>query len=176
MNDIRHLCSTLSSASPGQHLDEILALFHACPPQHRLSSVSLIGQSISCMSMDQFDAKIIHHPLFLLIREWSARLLQVWLTHGALNGDEYRAIFYIYQLFKLLSEWFVEQEQSTVGSKDQQLMRQTMVHLFIEEDFIRTLCQVIHQLMNQEADEQSSTATSRLSVGENEWVEVLMVP
>ncbi|CAF1571627.1 unnamed protein product, partial [Rotaria sordida] len=48
-------------------LDEILALFHACPPQHLLSSLSLIGQSISCMSIEQLDINIINHQIFLII-------------------------------------------------------------------------------------------------------------
>ncbi|CAF5180813.1 unnamed protein product, partial [Rotaria magnacalcarata] len=63
MNEIRQLCTT--SSSPVKHLDEILALFHACPPQYLLPSLSLIGQSISCMSVEQLDINIVNHQLFL---------------------------------------------------------------------------------------------------------------
>ena len=158
MNEIRQLCT--NSSSPGEHLDEILALFHACPPQHLLSSLSLIGQSISCMSIEQLDLSMIHHPLFLLIRQWSERLLQQWLTNGTLNGEEYRAIFYIHQLFKLLSEWVIEQEQRPTSTKEQESMQLILSNLFLEENFLKLVCHVIDQLINEDTDEGNSALTA----------------
>jgi hypothetical protein len=158
MNEIRQLCTT--SASPDKHLDEILALFHACPPQHLLPSLSLIGQSISCMTIEQLDINIIDHQLFLIIRQWSERLLQLWLINGTLNGDEYRAIFYIHQLFKLLSEWLIEQDNKI----NEELIKEVMKNLFLEENFLATLCRVINQLINNENDDQQSIIISHVSV------------
>lgn len=159
MNEIRQLCtSTLSS--PDKHLDEILALFHACPPQHLLPSLSLIGQSISCMSIEQLDLNLINHPIFLLIRQWSERLFQLWLINGTLNGDEYRAIFYIHQLFKLLSEWFIEQDNLSSNNKNEELTNEIMKNLFLEENFLQTLSRVINQLINNENDKQNLTVVS----------------
>ena len=158
MNEIRQLCT--SSASPGEHLDEILALFHACPPQHLLSSLSLIGQSISCMSIEHLDLSMIHHPLFLLIRQWSERLLQQWLTNGTLNGEEYRAIFYIHQLFKLLSEWLLEQEHRAMSTNEQESLQLILSNLFLEENFLQLVCHVIDQLINDDSGEGHSTVTA----------------
>jgi len=162
MNEIRQLCS--SSSSPARHLDEILALFHACPPQHLLPSLSLIGQSISCMSIEQLDIDIINHQIFLLIRQWSERLLQLWLINGTFNGDEYRAIFYIHQLFKLLSEWLIEQDNMIINNKNEELIKRIIKNLFLEENFLNTLCQVIKQLINNENDKQNNVSTNHLSV------------
>ncbi|CAF0887125.1 unnamed protein product [Rotaria sp. Silwood1] len=161
MNEIRQLCTT--SSSPDKHLDEILALFHACPPQHLLSSLSLIGQSISCMSIEQLDINIINHQIFLIIRQWSERLLQLWLVNGTLNGNEYRAMFYIHQLFKLLSEWLNEQDNLLLNNKNKELIKTTMNNLFLEENFLNTLCRVINQLIKNENDEQHSLVTSHSS-------------
>ncbi|CAF3903121.1 unnamed protein product [Rotaria sordida] len=165
MNEIRQLCTT--SSSPGKRLDEILALFHACPPQHLLSSLSLIGQSISCMSIEQLDINIINHQIFLIIRQWSERLLQLWLINGTLNGNEYRAMFYIHQLFKLLSEWLIEQDNLILNNKNKELIKTTMNNLFLEENFLNTLCRVINQLIKTENDEQHSLVTSHLSDDED---------
>jgi len=162
MNEIRQLCTT--SSSPGKHLDEILALFHACPPQHRLPSLSLIGQSISCMSIEQLDINIINHQIFLLIRQWSERLLQLWLINGTLTGDEYRAIFYIHQLFKLLSEWLIEQDNMLLNNKNDHLIKQIMKNLFFDEHFLQTLCRVINQLINNENDKQHHVIINHISV------------
>jgi hypothetical protein len=162
MNEIRQLCTT--SSSPGKHLDEILALFQACPPQHRLPSLSLIGQSISCMSIEQLDINILNHQLFLIIRQSSERLLQSWLINGTLNGHEYRAIFYIHQLFKLVSEWLIEQDSMNLDNKYRDLIKRTMKNLFLEENLLNTLCRVINQLINNENDEQHSLVTSHTSV------------
>jgi hypothetical protein len=162
MNEIRQLCTT--SSSPGKHLDEILALFHACPPQHLLPSLSLIGQSISCMSIEQLDLNIINHPIFLLIRQWSERLLQLWLINGTLNGDEYRAIFYIHQLFKLLSEWLIEQDNILFNNKNDELINEIMKNLFLEESFLQILCRVINQLVNNENDKQQNVIITHISV------------
>ena len=165
MNEIRQLCSTASS--PAKHLDEILALFHACPPQYLLPSLSLIGQSISCMSIEQLDLNLINHPLFLIIRQWSERLLQLWLINGTLNGEEHRALFYTHQLFKLLSEWLNQQQENFDGTDDQQqeILKRVITDLFIDENFISTLCRVICQLIINENDEPPSSATtSNLSV------------
>lgn len=161
MNEIRQLCST--SSSPAKHLDEILALFHACPPQHLLPSLSLIGQSISCMPIEQFDLNIINHPIFLLIRQWSERLLQLWLNNGTLNGDEYRAIFYIHQLFKLLSEWLIEQDDRLLNNKYDELIKEIMKKLFLDENFLQTLSQVIYQLIQNENDKQPNGFVSKIS-------------
>ena len=152
MNEIRQLCTT--SSSPTKHLDEILALFHACPPQHLLPSLSLIGQSISCMSIEQLDLNIINHPIFLLIRQWSERLLVSWLNNGTLNGEEYRAIFYIHQLFKLLSEWLIEQDERLSNNSNDHLIEEVMRKLFLDEDFLQTLSRVINQLIQNENDSQ----------------------
>jgi hypothetical protein len=160
MNEIRQLCTT--SSSPGKHLDEILALFHACPPQYLLPSLSLIGQSISCMPVEQLDVNIVNHQLFLIIRQWSERLLQLWLINGTLNGEEHRALFYTHQLFKLLSEWLNQQEND--NDDNQEIIKRIIIDLFIEENFINTLCRVICQLINNENDEQYSSANSNLSV------------
>ncbi|CAF0926031.1 unnamed protein product [Adineta steineri] len=165
MNEIRQLCTT--SSSPGKHLDEILALFQACPPQHRLPSLSLIGQSISCMSIEQLDINIINHPLFLVIRHSSERLLQSWLNNTTLNGHEYRAIFYIYQLFKLVSEWLIEQDHMALDNKNKELIKRIIKNLFLEENFINTLCRVINQLINNENDEQHSLIASHSSDNDN---------
>ena len=164
MNEIRQLCAT--SSSSGEHFDEILALFHACPPQHLLSSLSLIGQSISCLPLEQLDLAMINHPLFLLIRQWSQRLLQQWLTNGSLNGDEYRALFYIHQLFKLLSEWFIEQDRQTNDNDQQEeSMKFIFTHLFLEENFLKIVCQVIQQLIGEhQEDEISAVATTVTAV------------
>ncbi len=150
MNEIRQLCTTASS--PAKHLDEIIALFHACPPQHLLSSLSLIGQSISCMSIEQFDLNLINHSIFVLIRQWSERLLQIWLNNGTLNGDEYRTIFYIYQLFKLLSEWLIEQDNRLLKNKNDKSIDEIMRKLFLNENFLQTLSRVIDQLIHNEND------------------------
>jgi len=160
MNVIRRLCTT--SSSPGKHLDEILALFHACPPQYLLPSLSLIGQSISCMPIEQLDVNIVNHQLFLIIRQWSERLLQLWLINGTLNGEEHRALFYTHQLFKLLSEWLNQQEND--NDDNQEIIKRIIIDLFIEENFINTLCRVICQLIINETDEQHSSTTSNLSV------------
>jgi hypothetical protein len=165
MNEIRQLCS--SSSSPARHLDEILALFHACPPQHLLPSLSLIGQSISCMSIEQLDIDIINHQIFLLIRQWSERLLQLWLINGTFNGDEYRAIFYIHQLFKLLSEWLNEQDQIVLNDQNEELIQQMMKNLFLEENFLHTLTRIINQLITHENDKQHSIIFSQISVGDS---------
>ncbi|UJR21190.1 hypothetical protein I4U23_024288 [Adineta vaga] len=165
MNEIRQLCTT--SASPGKHLDEILGLFQACPPQYRLPSLSLICQSISCMSIEQLDINIINHQLFFVIRQSSERLLLSWLTNGSLNGHEYRAIFYIYQLFKLLSEWLIEQDQMIVDMKTKELIKRIIKNLFLDENFIEILCRVIHQLIHYENDEQRSTINSPILNDEN---------
>jgi hypothetical protein len=162
MNEIRQLCTT--SSSPGKHLDEILALFHACPPQYLLPSLSLIGQSISCMSIEQLDINIVNHQLFLIIRQWSERLLQLWLINGTLNCDEHRALFYTHQLFKLLSEWLNQQDNLMTDNDNQEIIKQVMMDLFVDENFINTLCRVISQLITNENDEQHSSATSNLSV------------
>jgi hypothetical protein len=159
MNEIRQLCTT--SSSPGKHLDEILALFHACPPQYLLPSLSLIGQSISCMSIEQLDLNIVNHQLFLIIRQWSERLLQLWLINGTLNGEEHRALFYTHQLFKLLSEWLNQQEDD---NNNQEIIKRIITDLFIEDNFINTLCRVICQLINNEHDDQQSSMNSNLSV------------
>ncbi len=159
MNEIRQLCTT--SSSPGKHLDEILALFHACPPQYLLPSLSLIGQSISCMSVEQLDVNIVNHQLFVIIRQWSERLLQLWLINGTLNGEEDRALFYTHQLFKLLSEWLNQQEND---DDNQEIIKRVITDLFIEENFINTLCRVICQLINNEHDDQHSSTNSNLSV------------
>jgi hypothetical protein len=165
MNEIRQLCS--SSSSPARHLDEILALFHACPPQHLLPSLSLIGQSISCMSIEHLDIDIINHQIFLLIRQWSERLLQLWLINGTFNGDEYRAIFYIHQLFKLLSEWLNEQDQIVLNDQNEELIQQMMKNLFLEENFLHTLTRIINQLITHENDKQHSIIFSQISVGDS---------
>jgi hypothetical protein len=112
------------------------------------------------MTIEQLDINIINHQLFLIIRQWSKRLLQLWLINGTLNGDEYRAIFYIHQLFKLLSEWLIEQD----NKMNQDLIKQVMNNLFVEENFLNTLCRVINQLINYENDEQPSIIISHLSV------------
>lgn len=159
MNEIRQLCAT--SSSSGEHFDEILALFHACPPQHLLSSLSLIGQSISCMSIEQLDLTMVNHPLFLLIRQWSERLLQQWLNNRMLNGDEYRALFYIHQLFKLLSEWFIEQDRQTNNDSSQESIKLVFNRLFLDENFLKNFCQVIQQLVHEHhEDEISAVATA----------------
>jgi hypothetical protein len=158
MNEIRQLCTT--SSSPEKHFDEILALFHACPPQHLLPSLSLIGQSISCMSIEQLDINIINHQIFFLIRQWSERLLQLWLINGTLNGDEYRAIFYIHQLFKLLSEWLIEQDNIFINNKNDESIKKIMKNLFLEENFLQTLCRIINQLINNENDKQHNKSVS----------------
>ena len=165
MNEIRQLCTR--SLSPEKHLDEILALFHACPPQHLLSSLSLIGQSISCMSIEQLDINIVNHQLFLIIRQWSERLLQLWLINGTLNGDEYRAIFYIHQLFKLLSEWLIEQDNININNKNDDLLNYVMTNLFADENFLNTLCRVINQLINDDNDEHHSIVIGHVSVSYN---------
>ena len=160
MNEIRQLCT--ASSSPAKHLDEILALFHACPPQYLLPSLSLIGQSISCMSVEQLDVSIVNHQLFVIIRQWSERLLQLWLINGTLNGEEHRALFYTHQLFKLLSEWLNQQENDK--DEDQDIIKRIITDLFIEENFINILCRVICQLINNEHDDQHSSTNSNLSV------------
>ena len=162
MNEIRQLCIT--SSSPGKHLDEILALFHACPPQHLLPSLCLIGQSISCMSIEQLDLNVVNHPLFLIIRQWSERLLQLWLVNGTLNGEEHRALFYTHQLFKLLSEWLNQQDEFLLDNDQDQMLRQVMTKLFVEENFLETLCRVIQQLIETENENQQKTAFSQLVV------------
>jgi len=162
MNEIRQLC--LTSLSSTNHLDEILALFHACPPQYLLPSLSLIGQSISCMSVEQLDINIIDHPLFLIMRQWSERLLQLWLVNGTMNADEHRALFYTHQLFKLLSEWLNQQDNLLIDNDTQDKIKRVMTNLFIQENFINTLCRVIRQLITNENDEQHSSATSNISV------------
>ncbi|CAF0872559.1 unnamed protein product [Adineta ricciae] len=165
MNEIRQLCTT--SALPSKHLDEILALFQACPPQYRLPSLSLICQSISCMSIEQLDVSVLNHQLFFVIRQSSEHLLQSWLTNGSLNGHEYRAIFYIYQLFKLVSEWLIEQDHMIVDMKAKELTKRVMKSLFLDESFLKTLCRVIQQLVRYENDEQRSTVTSPLFDGDD---------
>ena len=163
MNEIRQLCAT--SSSSGEHFDEILALFHACPPAHLLSSLSLIGQSLSCLPLEQLDLTMINHPLVLLIRQWSQRLLQQWLTNGSLNGDEYRALFYIHQFFKLLSEWFVEQDRQANDNEQHESMKFIFTHLFLEENFLKLVCQVIEQLLAEhQEDELSAVATTVTAV------------
>lgn len=162
MNEIRQLCT--SSSSPDKHLDEILALFNACPPQHLLSSLSLIGQSISCMSIEQLDIDTVNHSIFIIIRQWSERLLQLWIVNGTLNGNEYRAMFYIHQLFKLLSEWLIEQDNLLFNNKNKDFLKSTVNNLFLEENFINALCRVINQLVKNENDEQNSLVTSQTSV------------
>ncbi|CAF0908737.1 unnamed protein product [Rotaria sordida] len=165
MNEIRQLCTT--SSSPVKHLDEILALFHACPPQYLLPSLSLIGQSISCMSVEQLDIHIINHQLFFIIRQWSERLLQLWLINGTLNGDEHRALFYTHQLFKLLSEWLNQQDNLIIDNDNQEITKRVITDLFIDENFINTLCRSISQLITDENDDQHSSATSNVSDDED---------
>lgn len=162
MNEIRQLCVT--SSSPGKHLDEILALFHACPPQHLLPSLSLIGQSISCMSVEQLDIHILNHQLFLIIRQWSERLLQLWLVNGTLNGEEHRALFYTHQLFKLLSEWLNQQDDLIIDNDRQKVIRRVMTNLLVDESFLSTVCRGISQLVLVENDEQADATISHSSV------------
>ncbi|CAF3361194.1 unnamed protein product [Rotaria socialis] len=165
MNEIRQLCTT--SSSPVKHLDEILALFHACPPQYLLPSLSLIGQSISCMSVEQLDINIVNHQLFLIIRQWSERLLQLWLINGTLNGDEHRALFYTHQLFKLLSEWLNQQDSIIIDNDNQETVKRVITDLFVDENFMNTLCRTVTQLIMNENDDQLSSVASNLSDDED---------
>lgn len=162
MNEIRRLCMT--SSTPGEHLDEILTLFHACPPQYLLPSLSLIGQSISCMPVEQLDINIINHQLFIIIRQWCERLLQLWLVNGTMNIDEHRALFYTHQLFKLLSEWLNQQDNLRMDDDNQEMIKRVITDLFVQENFINTLCRIISQLTTNENDDQHSSATSNISV------------
>ncbi len=114
------------------------------------------------MPIEQLDVNIVNHQLFLIIRQWSERLLQLWLINGTLNGEEHRALFYTHQLFKLLSEWLNQQEND--NDDNQEIIKRIIIDLFIEENFINTLCRVICQLINNENDEQYSSANSNLSV------------
>jgi len=144
MNEIRQLC-TISSSTPDEHFDEILALFHACPPQHQLSSLSLICQSISCMTNEQFHWNLLTHPIFDLIQTWSMNLFSIWLQNRTFNGDEYRAIFYIHQLYKFLSEYLNEQEQNQFVNID----------LFLNENFLQILSQIIDILIERDCEHLS---------------------
>lgn len=159
MNEIRQLCS--NSSSSGEHFDEILGLFKACPPQHLLSSLSLIGQSISCMSIEQIDASMINHPLLITIRKWSDRLLQQWLINGMLNAEEYRALFYIDHLFKLINEWLNELDYRSIGENDQKFISVALKNLFLDGNFLQTYSQAIEQLIN---DEERSLTTAFVNV------------
>jgi hypothetical protein len=145
MNEIRQLCTVSSSLD--KHLDEILELFHACPPEHLLPSLSLIGQSISCMSIEQFDVDLIGHQLFRIIRQWSERLFQLWLVNGTLNGEEYRALFYTHQWYKLLAEWVYQQNETIIDNDHEHDIQLAMTNLFVDVDFICTFCRVITQLI-----------------------------
>jgi hypothetical protein len=119
------------------------------------------------MSIEQLDIDIINHQIFLLIRQWSERLLQLWLINGTFNGDEYRAIFYIHQLFKLLSEWLNEQDQLGLNNQNEELIQQMMKNLFLEENFLHTLTRIINQLITHENDKQHSIIFSQISVGDS---------
>jgi hypothetical protein len=112
------------------------------------------------MSIEQLDINIINHQIFFLIRQWSERLLQLWLINGTLNGDEYRAIFYIHQLFKLLSEWLIEQDNILINNKNDELIKKIMKNLFLDENFLQTLCRIINQLINNENDKQHNKSVS----------------
>ncbi|CAF1571616.1 unnamed protein product, partial [Rotaria sordida] len=72
-------------------------------------------------------------------------------------------MFYIHQLFKLLSEWLIEQDNLILNNKNKELIKTTMNNLFLEENFLNTLCRVINQLIKTENDEQHSLVTSHLS-------------
>jgi hypothetical protein len=104
------------------------------------------------MSIEQFDLNLINHSIFVLIRQWSERLLQIWLNNRTLNGDEYRTIFYIYQLFKLLSEWLIEQDNRLLKNKNDKSIDEIMRKLFLNENFLQTLSRVIDQLIHNEND------------------------
>lgn len=162
MNEIRQLC--ISSSSPSKHLDEILGLFRACPPQHLLPSLSLIGQSISCVSVEEIDLNLINHPLFLIIRQWCERLFQLWLVNGTLNAEEHRALFYTHQFFKLISEWLYQQEESILDQDDQLFLRQVFANLFVDENFLQTLCRVIQQIVNSHDVDPLQDVTIQISV------------
>ncbi|CAF0924246.1 unnamed protein product [Adineta ricciae] len=166
MNEIRQLCT--SSLSPTEHLDEILALFHACPPQYLLPSLSLIGQSISCMPIEELNIDIVNHQLFLVIRQWSERLLQSWLVNYMINGEEHRALFYMHQLFKLLSEWLSQQEHLLNDHEKQEIFQRVLTHLFIEKSFLKTMCQVIYHLITNESNEQHGSAVSQSTENEDQ--------
>ena len=163
MNEIRQLC--LNSLSPGKRLDDILALFHACPPEQLLPSLSLIGQSVSCMPVEQLDINMINHPLFLLIRQWSERLLRLWLVNGTLNGDEYRALFYTHQLFQLFLEWLNQQNDSLVDPVYRTQVERVMTNVFVDETLLNTVSRVIRQLISIENDEQHAATVDSRPVG-----------
>jgi hypothetical protein len=162
MNEIRQLCT--SSLPPTEHLDEILALFHACPPQYLLPSLSLIGQSVSCMPVEQLNIELVNHQLFLVIRQWSERLLQLWLVNGTMNGDEHRALFYTHQLFKLLSEWLSHQDHLLNDHDTREMFKRVLTHLFVDKGFLNTLCRVIYQLLTNENENQHISEASHSAV------------
>ncbi|UJR28297.1 hypothetical protein I4U23_009544 [Adineta vaga] len=166
MNEIRQLCT--SSLLPTEHLDEILALFHACPPQYLLPSLSLIGQSISCMPIEQLNIDLINHQLFLVIRQWFERLLQLWLVNNTINGEEHRALFYMHQLFKLLSEWLNQQDHFHITDDKQEIFQRVLTHLFVDKGFLNTLCRVIDQLITNENNEQHCSVTSHSTNDEDQ--------
>ena len=137
MNEIRQLCT--NSISMEKNLDQIFELFHSCPTEQVLPSLSLICQSISCMTFEQFTIDIFQHPIFLLIRQWSERLFENWFNHQTLTSEEYRTMFYIHQLFKLMIEWFNEQTNDRIESM--------MKTFFLNESFLRILSRVIQRLI-----------------------------
>ena len=173
MNEIRQLC--LKSLSAGKRLDDIVALFHACPPEQLLPSLSLIGQSVSCMPVEQLDIDMINHPLFLLIRQWSERLLRLWLVNGTLNGDEYRALFYTHQLFQLFLDWLNQQSDALVDPVYRTEVERVMTHVFVDETFLNTVSRVICQLISIENDEQHAATVDSRPVGRVEFHETSSV-
>ena len=146
MNEIRQLCT--SSMSPEKHLDEIFEHFQVCPSEQTLASLSLICQSISCMSSEQLHVEIVQHRIFLLIRQWCERLLETWLDHQTFNAEEYRAMFYIHQLFKLIAEWFTEQNNEQADELIQQF--------FLDEHFLPLLARIIQQLIHTNIDHEDT--------------------
>jgi hypothetical protein len=167
MNEIRQLC--LSSFCFEKHLDEIFALFHACPPHHLLPSLSLIGQSLSCMPIDRLDAQLLEHPLFLVLRQWTARLFQLWLVNGTLNDEERRALFYTHQWYKLLAEWLEQCETSLVhpdgddNDEERQLIQCLMSNLLVDDSFLHTIARVVQQLIDNEDDTDTADKGSQVS-------------
>ncbi|CAF1369684.1 unnamed protein product [Didymodactylos carnosus] len=150
MNEIRKLCtvitgqsSTLTNDDYIQHLDLIWSLFNSVTPLHILPSLALIGQSISYLSLEQIDL-IIKHRIFICLRQWCERLLNIWLINGTFNADEQRALFYTYQVFKLLTEWL--QSKNSLYSSFNTNEIETINELFLDDSFLSTLNRIINQL------------------------------
>ncbi|CAF1240502.1 unnamed protein product, partial [Didymodactylos carnosus] len=157
MNEIRKLCSVITSQSLTltnddyiQHLDLIWSLFNSVDPLHILPSLALIGQSISYLSLQQIDS-IIKHQIFICLRQWCERLLNIWLINGTFNADEQRALFYTYQVFKLLTEWLQSKNDSHLSFNQNEI--ENINELFFNDSFLLTLSRIINQLCTINSEE-----------------------